>query len=140
MLKAGDTVKVASPPTAAKSNLGEVGIVDHIAEKNPTRALSFVLKLRENYVGLAELLFGYTVAGRLAASDIRRCIHCNYLIFYRVRGIWIEVLHILGVAMDYECLVYPKSNDICVSLWLRLERAKSLEQALLRFCAHGGLI
>jgi len=79
-------------------------IVDHIAQDNPSRALSFVLELRESCVGLAELPFGYAVARRLSGSDIRRRVHGNYLIFYRVQDKRIEVLRILHGAMDYERL------------------------------------
>ncbi|MBT1156546.1 type II toxin-antitoxin system RelE/ParE family toxin [Aminobacter anthyllidis] len=90
---------------AAEIDLGF--IVDHIAEDNPTRALSFVLELRESCAGLADLPFGYSVARRLAGSDIRRRVHGNYLIFYRVHENRIEVLRILHGAMDYERLFAP---------------------------------
>lgn len=87
---------------AAESDLDS--IADHIAADNPARALSFILELRERCAGLAELPFGYAVARRLAGNDIRRRVHRDYLIFYRVDAERIEILRILHGAMDYERL------------------------------------
>ena len=39
---------------------------------------------------------------------IRRRVHGNYLIFYRLRGDLIEVIHILHGAMDYGALLSPE--------------------------------
>ncbi|WP_347968191.1 type II toxin-antitoxin system RelE/ParE family toxin [Mesorhizobium sp. CC13] len=41
---------------------------------------------------------------RLAGNDIRRRVHRDYLIFYRVNAERIEILRILHGAMDYERL------------------------------------
>jgi plasmid stabilization system protein ParE len=39
---------------------------------------------------------------------IRRCVHADYLIFYRVGAELVEVIHILHGAQDYEPLLFPK--------------------------------
>lgn len=80
------------------------GIPDHVAADNPPRALSFVLELRDSCLGLADLPLGFSIARRLVDNDIRRRVHGNYLIFYRVHDDKIEVLRILHGAMDYESL------------------------------------
>lgn len=79
-------------------------IADHIAEDNPGRALTFVLELRQSCLGIADLPLGYALARKLAGNDIRRRVHGNYLIFYRLHGGEIEILRILHGAMDYERL------------------------------------
>jgi plasmid stabilization system protein ParE len=38
---------------------------------------------------------------------IRRCVHGNYLIFYRVREESVDIVHILHGATDYESLLFP---------------------------------
>jgi plasmid stabilization system protein ParE len=38
---------------------------------------------------------------------VRRCVHADYLIFYRVRTDFVEVIHILHGARDYEALLFP---------------------------------
>jgi plasmid stabilization system protein ParE len=40
---------------------------------------------------------------------IRRCVHADYLIFYRVGAELVEVIHILHGAQDYEPLLFPKT-------------------------------
>jgi toxin ParE1/3/4 len=38
---------------------------------------------------------------------IRRCVHGNYLIFYRVRADAVDIVHVLHGAMDYESMLFP---------------------------------
>ena len=38
---------------------------------------------------------------------IRRCVHGNYLIFYRVREDAVDIVHVLHGAMDYESMLFP---------------------------------
>lgn len=52
----------------------------------------------------AALPFG---AKRYEHHGIRRCVHANYLIFYRVQSQQIDVIHILNGAQDYETLLFP---------------------------------
>lgn len=42
------------------------------------------------------------------AVDLRRRVHGNYLIFYRVSGESVEILHVLHGAMDYERVLFPE--------------------------------
>lgn len=84
----------------AKSDLIEIG--EFIAVDNPTRALSFVEELLEKCETLAEKPLAYPLVPRFKKFAIRKRVHGNYLIFYRVRETFIEVIHILHGARDYE--------------------------------------
>jgi toxin ParE1/3/4 len=44
---------------------------------------------------------------RYEAYGIRRCVHASYLIFYRVGGKQVDVVHILHGAQDYASLLFP---------------------------------
>lgn len=51
----------------------------------------------------------YPLLPRHRSSGIRRRVHGNYLIFYRVEGDIVEIVHILHGAMDYEAVLFPDS-------------------------------
>lgn len=76
-------------------------IADHIAIDNPDRALGFIIELRAKCLGLADYPRAFPVVERYAHLDIRRRVHGQYLIFYRVEARRIVVLHILHGASDY---------------------------------------
>ena len=84
------------------------GIGDYIALKNPLRAVSFVQELREVCLRLADTPKGYPLVPRYESTSVRRRVHGNYLIFYRVSRESVDVLHILHGAMDYEPILFPK--------------------------------
>ena len=80
-------------------------IQDWIAQDNPWRAESFGQELVEKClaIGLNHRL--YPLARNLETQDIRRRLHKGYLIFYRVGGDSIDILHILHGARDYIALI-----------------------------------
>lgn len=83
----------------AEHDLEVIG--DHIALDNPARARTFVAKLRQKCHALAELPRGFPLVRRYESRGIRKRTHGNYLIFYRITGERITVLHVLHSAMDY---------------------------------------
>ena len=83
------------------------GISDYIARDNPTRALSFVRELARSCLDLADMPEAWPVVSRYEHHDIRRRVHGRYLIFYRISGEKITVLHILNGAMDIEGHLFP---------------------------------
>ena len=91
---------------AAKLDL--LGIGENIGQENPTRAVSFVDELIDRCYSLADLPRRYPLVPRYEHWGIRRCVHGNYLIFYRVGSDVIEVVHILHGARDYEPLLFPE--------------------------------
>lgn len=53
----------------------------------------------------------YPLVPRHQSDDIRRRVHGNYLIFYRIIGpAAVEVIHVLHGAMDYERLLSPEGD------------------------------
>lgn len=89
----------------AEADLERVG--DFIARDNPRRAVSFVTELVERCLQLADIPEGFQLVPRHASSGIRRRPHGSYLIFYRVDGGRIEILHILSGVRDWESLLFP---------------------------------
>ncbi|MGK9170155.1 type II toxin-antitoxin system RelE/ParE family toxin [Inquilinus limosus] len=80
-------------------------IADFIAKDNPARALSFVQELRASCRSLADMPMGYPLVLRYEKQGIRRRVHGNYQIFYRVDGEQVHVVRVLHGARDYEALL-----------------------------------
>ncbi|TRC92613.1 type II toxin-antitoxin system RelE/ParE family toxin [Mesorhizobium sp. WSM4303] len=78
----------------AEADLEAIG--DYIALDNPFRAVTFIQELRRDCVELRTMPERYPLFERHRSRGIRRRVHGNYLIFYRVG----EILHILHGAMD----------------------------------------
>lgn len=83
------------------------GIGDYIALDNPGRALSFVVEIRGRCAQLAKFPNAFALVPRYERHGIRRMVHGNYLIFYRVGSESIEILRILSGAVDYESILFP---------------------------------
>jgi plasmid stabilization system protein ParE len=90
---------------AAEADLIEIG--EYIRQDNPARAARFVGELLDCCYGLADLPRIYPLVPRYQHWGVRRRVHGNYLIFYRVLNDLIEVLHILHGARDYEAILFP---------------------------------
>lgn len=57
-------------------------------------------------VSLPDMPKRFPLLRRYRSSGIRRRVHGNYLIFYRIDN---EIVHILHGAIDYEALLFPES-------------------------------
>ena len=90
----------------ARGDLKDIG--DHIAQSNPVRARGFVSELMESIRGLSTMGDRFPLMLRYEGRGIRRRVHGNYLIFYRVEPDLISVLHVLHGARDYEALLFPE--------------------------------
>ena len=88
----------------AKADLQQIG--DYIAKDNPIRALSFVGELEQKCRAIAASPMAFSLVPRYEQYAIRRCIHENYLIFYRIEGEQITILHIVHGAMDYAAILF----------------------------------
>jgi addiction module RelE/StbE family toxin len=97
-------MKVIFAP-AAKLDLFNIG--EHIRRENPARALSFVDELIDRCLTLADLPRRHPLVPRYEHWGIRRCVHGDYLIFYRVRSDAVDIVHVLHGAMDYESMLFP---------------------------------
>ena len=85
-------------------------IMDFVGLQNPHRALSFVDELIERCKALGNMPLAFPIVGRYRAHDVRRCVYHGYLIFYRVRPIAVEVLHVVQGARDFEALLFPDGS------------------------------
>jgi toxin ParE1/3/4 len=94
---------------AAEADLETIG--DWIAGDNPARALTFVQELRHRCETLVDAPSGYALVPRFEHIGIRRRVYRDYLIFYRVVGDTIEVLHVLHGARDYESILFPERRS-----------------------------
>ena len=91
---------------AAESDLERIG--DYIAADNARRAATFVRELRRSCEGIGALPLAFRLLPRHEKSGIRRRVHGNYLIFYKISGQVVTIIHILHGAMDYEAVLFPK--------------------------------
>lgn len=82
-----------------------IAIGDYIARDNPSRARSFIKELTDKCAGLADMPLGYAIVPRYETKGIRRCVHDNYQIFYRIDGDLVLVVRVLHGARDYEALL-----------------------------------
>jgi len=89
---------------AAKADL--LAIRRYIEADNPSRALSFVEELLDRCLALADTPRAYPLVSRYERFGIRRCVHGDDLIFYRLQPEQIEVIHILQGARDIEALLF----------------------------------
>jgi toxin ParE1/3/4 len=75
-------------------------IGDWIAKDNPPRATSFVEELRLSCVEILNFPEKYQFWPRHEGAGLRRKVHGNYAIFYRVRHGQLEIIHILHGARN----------------------------------------
>jgi addiction module RelE/StbE family toxin len=91
----------------AKSDLVNIG--EFIRPHSPKRAISFIEELLDRCATLADNPCAFLLVPRYEHLGVRRCVHRDYLIFYRVLKDYIEVIHILHGAMNYDALLF--AND-----------------------------
>lgn len=94
---------------AAEADLD--AIAEWIAREHPERAFSFIAELRQRCESLADAPLAYSLVPRFEHAGVRRRVYRNYLIFYRITGETIEVLHVLHGARDYEPILFPGQRD-----------------------------
>lgn len=85
-------------------------IEDRIAERNPSRAGSFVDELLERCERLGATPRAWPLAPRYERHSVRRRVYGDYLTFYRIAIDAVEVIHVLHGARDYERLLFPDDS------------------------------
>jgi len=88
----------------AESDLETIG--DWIAQDNPARALTFVRELRTACATIADMPEACPLVPRYERHGIRRKVHGDHLIFYRVGMGAVVIVHILHGARDYEDILF----------------------------------
>lgn len=81
-------------------------IADYLAEHNPLRALSFIRELRGKCEDLVDRPDSLALVPLYEHHHIRRHVHGNYLIFYRVETGKVIIIHILHGTTDYGAAVF----------------------------------
>ena len=76
-------------------------IAEHIATDAPRRALSFIQELRESARGMGRTPRAYPMDPRYESVALRRRVHGNYLILYRIVGDRVDILRIIHGARDH---------------------------------------
>jgi toxin ParE1/3/4 len=89
----------------AERDLEAIG--DYIARDNPDRAISYIRELRAKCLALADLPHGFPLVPRYEMQGIRRRVHGQHLIFYRVDADKIIILHVVHGAQDYAAILFP---------------------------------
>lgn len=89
----------------AEYDLETIG--DYIARDNRARALTFLQELRSKCLGLADMPERFPLVPRYEAAGVRRRVHGDYLIFYRVEPEKVVIIHILHGAQNYGAILFP---------------------------------
>ena len=87
-----------------KSNADLLSIAAFIYLNNPDHSKTFTQELVERCKSLMDMPRAYPLVERYKKSDVRRCTHGDYLIFYRISENSIIVTRILNGARDYNSL------------------------------------
>ena len=89
---------------AARADLRAIG--DFIAQDSPHRALTFVDELEQHCDKLTTMPRAHPLLTGHEKSGIRKAVHRNYLIFYRLTADAVDIIHILHGARDWERLLF----------------------------------
>jgi toxin ParE1/3/4 len=90
---------------AARFDLLDIG--RYIKLSNPPRSESFVAELFQRCRSLEDFPESHALIDDAKSRGVRRLVHGNYLVFYRIAGSTVEVLHVLNGARDYAALLFP---------------------------------
>ncbi len=91
---------------AAKADLIEIG--DFIAEDSRKRARTFVDELVVCCRQLATMPRAFPLVPHQKDTGVRRRPYRDYVIFYRIEGEAVQVLHVLHGARDRDWLLFPE--------------------------------
>ena len=83
-------------------------IVRMIARDNPQRAAAFLDELYDTCHDIGSFPLASPPLPDRPTGGIRRKIHGNYLIFYRLHADTAEILRLVHGARDYERLLFPE--------------------------------
>lgn len=88
----------------AEYDLEAIG--DYMA-RDPDRAVSYIRELRTKCLALADFPQGFPLVPRYEQQGVRRRLHGNHLIFYRVEPERVVVLHVVHGAQGYGDILFP---------------------------------
>lgn len=91
----------------ARADLFEIG--DWVAQQGLRRGVAFVDKVKARCRQMTAKPKSGPLVRRFDDRGVRRILHGDCLIFYRVLGDTVEVIHLLHGARDYDPLLFPKA-------------------------------
>jgi toxin ParE1/3/4 len=89
----------------ARDDLARIG--ERIAQDNPRRAVTFIDEIEAHCERISVTPLAYPLLPGREATRLRRAVHGNYLIFYRIDPDHVVVVHVLHGARDYEAILFP---------------------------------
>jgi toxin ParE1/3/4 len=89
---------------AARTDIRNIAL--WIRRDNPRRAISFAQELRQSCDDLGRHPERFQLVAGHEDRGVRRRVHGNYLIFYRIEPNQVTVLHVLHGARDYEAVLF----------------------------------
>jgi plasmid stabilization system protein ParE len=81
----------------------------YIRRDNPDRALTFIRELALSAIAIGTTPEAYPALASAAGWGLRRKVHGNYLIVYRLRGGEVEIVRILHGARDIAQILGEKA-------------------------------
>jgi plasmid stabilization system protein ParE len=93
---------------AARADLHAIG--DWIASDNAPRAVTFIDELEQHCARLADRPQMHPLLIRRESTGLRKAVHGNYLIFYRMAGDAVEIVRILHGAQDWERMLFESEG------------------------------
>jgi len=92
----------------AKFDLDDIG--DWIADHDPLRAATFIDELIARCAKLTGTPHAYPLVPFQGKRSIRRVVHGNYLIFYRVTTEAVEIVRVIHSSRDFESILFPETK------------------------------
>lgn len=89
---------------AAERDLGD--ILDYLLLHAPAQVAGFLADLRLAMDGIANMPLAFPLVPRYERHGVRRRVLGNYLIFYKIEGDQIIILHVLHGARDIDALLF----------------------------------
>ena len=90
----------------ARDDLVRIG--ERIARDNPRRAVNFIDEIEAHCQRVSANPLAHPLLPGREASRLRRAVHGNYLIFYRVDPGEVLVIRVLHGARDYDAILFPE--------------------------------
>ncbi|MEQ1953777.1 type II toxin-antitoxin system RelE/ParE family toxin [Mesorhizobium sp. CN2-181] len=99
-------------------------IPDYIAQDSPRAALGMTAQLRERFREIKERPHANALLAGFEHRQIRRKVHRNHLIIYRMTDDRIGIVHVVHGAMDYQTILH---EDGWLSVSRHLGRGRDLK-------------
>lgn len=92
-----------------KADLRDIGTF--IGKRSRYWSTRFIRELTFACRGLAYMPLRYPLVPEKESSGVRRRVYKGYIIFYRVEGDVVSIIHILNGARDYERALFPDDEQ-----------------------------